>query len=127
MSVNHAYLVSKFWKHFEPEDSLEHVKHVFENGISSGVFLESDPSQPVSWAFLTNFGCISGFHTLEEYRRKGYNKMAILSLMEKMVEANMMPLGSMDMHNTAMVNLVRGMHGVVETSSTLHHIHKCIK
>ena len=55
--------------------------------------------------------------------------MAIISLMEKMVEDNMMPLGSMDMHNTAMVNLVRGMrrHGVVETSSTLHHIHKCIK
>ena len=127
MSVDHAYLVSKFWKYFEPEDCREYVKHVLENAISVGVFLESDPSQPVSWAFLSNYGYISGSHTLEGYRRKGYNRMAILSLMEKMVEANMMPLGSMDVYNTSMVNLVRGIHGFVKTSSTLHHIHKIFK
>ena len=119
--------MSKFWKYFKPEDCLQYVKRVLENGISAGVFLESDPSQPVSWAFLSNYGYMSGSHTLEEYRRKGYNRIAILRLMEKMLEANMMPLGSMDTHNTAIVNLIRGINGFVETPNTLHHIHKSIK
>ena len=103
------------------------MRHVFENGVSVGVFLDSDPSQPVSWAFLSNYGYMSGSHTLEGYRRKGYNRMALLRLMEKMLEANMIPLASMDTHNTSIVNLIRGINGFVETSSSLHHIHKSIK
>ena len=47
--------------------------------------------------------------------------------MEKMLEANMMPLGSMDTHDTAIVDLIRGINGFVETPNTLHHIHKSIK
>ena len=119
--------MSKFWKYFKPEDCLQYVKRILENGISAGVFLESDPSQPVSWAFLSNYGYMSGSHTLEGYRRKGYNRIAILRLIWKMLEANMMPLGSMDTHNTAIVNLIRGINGFVETPNTLHHIHKSIK
>ena len=119
--------MSKFWKYFKLEDCLQYVKRVIENGISAGIFLESDPSLPFSWAFLSNYGCMSGSHTLEGYRKKGYNRMAILWLMEKMLKANMKPLGSMDTHNTAIVNLIRGINGFVETSNTLHHIHKSIK
>ena len=72
LSVDHAYLVSKSWRIFEPDDCLQYLKNILKNYISVGVFLESDPSQPVSWAFLSNFGYISGSHTLKEYRRNGY-------------------------------------------------------
>ena len=91
-----------------------------------GVFLESDPSQPVSWAFLSNYGFISGAHTLEEHRRKGYSRVAILCLVEKILNANMIPLAAKDACNTAIINLGNEI-GFTDPSITLHLIHKSIK
>ena len=88
-----------------------------------GLFLESDPSQPVSWAFLSSFGYISGVHTLKDYRRNGYNRVVSLCLTEKILQANLMPLAAVDVHNTPIINL-RDELGFVRTSTTLHRIHK---
>ena len=123
MSADHEHLISKSWRIFEPDDCLQYLKYVFEKCISVGVFLESDPSQPVSWAFLSSFGYISGVHTLKEYRRNGYNSVVSLCLTEKILEANLMPLAAVDVQNTPIINL-RDELGFVRTSATLHRIHK---
>ena len=126
MSIDHAHLVSKFWKLFKPDDCLQYLKYVFENFISVGVFLESDPSQPVSWIFQSNFGFISGAHTLKEHRRKGYSRVAGLCLVEKILNANMIPLAAKDACNTAIFTLAKEI-GFADPSIPLHLIHKSIK
>ena len=126
LSADHAYLVSKSWRIFEPDDCRQYLKNILKNCISVGVFLESDPSQPVSWAFLSSFGYISGSHTLEDYRRNGYNRLVSLHLTEKVLEAKLMPLAAMDVHNIPIINL-RDELGYVGTSITLHLIRKSVK
>ena len=121
MSVDHAYLVSKFWKLFEPGDCLQYLKYTFEKSISVGLFLKSDPSQPVSWTFLSSFGFISGVHTLKEHRMEGYSRVVTLYLIEKVLEANMMPFGAINVHNP--IDLSKGV-GLVETPDIIYHIHK---
>ena len=126
MSADHAYLVSKSWRIFEPDDCLQYLKNILKNCISVGVFLESDPSQPVSWAFLSNFGYISGSHTVKDYRRNGYHRLVSLYLTEKILEAKLMPLAAVDVHNTPIINLADEL-GYLGTFATLHLIRKCAK
>ena len=121
LSMDHAYLVSKHWKLFEPDNCLQYLKYVFEKSISVGLFLKSDPSQPVSWTFLSSFGNISGVHTLKEHRMEGYSRVVTLCLMEKVLEANLMPFGAINVHNP--IDLSKGV-GLVEAPDSVYHIHK---
>ena len=118
--------MSKYWKLFEPDDCQQYLKYIFENFITVGVFLESDPSQPISWAFQSSFGYISGVHTLEEHRRKGYSRVAALCLVEKILNENMIPLAAKDAYNTAIINLGKEI-GFIDPSIPLHLIHKSIR
>ena len=122
LKLDHAYFISEFWKYFKPEDRLQYLKYVIRNCISVGLFLEADPSQPVSWAFLSNFGYINGVYTLEEHRRKGYSRVTMLTLMKQVLEADMVPLVEIDIHNTPSLKLCTGL-GFVETFDTTWEVH----
>ena len=85
LKVDHTYFINKFWKAFKPQDQLEFLKYVIENCISVGLFLDDDPSQPVSWAFLSNFVHITAVYTLKKHQRKGYSRVTMLCLMEQIL------------------------------------------
>ena len=67
------------------------LKYTIENCPSVGMFLESDPAHPVSWSLLSSYGHIRNLYTLEEHRGKGYGKIVVLSLMEQILEAGLIP------------------------------------
>ena len=117
LKVDHAYFINKFWNLFKPKDQLEFLKYVIENCISVGLFLDDDPSQPVSWAFLSNFGHINGVYTLDEHQRKGYSRVTMLCLMDQIMKAGMVPVLEIKVSNTPSIKLCTGL-GFVETFDT---------
>ena len=82
-----------------------------------GTFLESDPSQPLSWAFMTNFSSMNAAYTLEKHRRKGYSRITMLCLLEKVLKNGMIPLGGVDIQNTPPVKMFADV-GLVEAFDT---------
>ena len=123
LKVDHAYLINKFWDHFEPQDELEFLEYVIENCISVGLFLEDDPSQPISWAFLSNFGHINGVYTSEEHRRKGYGRVTMLCLMEQILKADMVPVLDIKVKNALSIKLCTELGFVEAFDSAFTHIH----
>ena len=117
LKADHAHFISQHWNYFKPVDRLQYLKYVFQNFISVGIFLESNPYQPVSWAFQSNFGSMNATYTLEEHRRKSYNRMATLCLMEKILKDGMMPIAGVNIQNTPSFKLA-GKIGLVEAFDT---------
>lgn len=91
LQPEHAKFVSKFWTHGEPEPSIRLMEYSIKTCGSVGVFLKSDPTYPVSWSLLSNFGHIMHVYTLVEYRSKGFARITVLGLMQQMLEAGLTP------------------------------------
>ena len=88
MQPEDAKFVSKFC---DIEARAKMIKYAIKNCPSAGVFLRSDPTHPISWSLLSNYGHIMHLYTLEEHRGKGYGKIVVLSLMEQILEAGLIP------------------------------------
>ena len=124
LKVDHASFISEIYYFFPPQHRLGFIKNLIENCLSVGLFLETDPSQPVSWASLSNFGHISAVCTVEEHRRKGYSRVTMLYLMKQILVANMMPIALIELHNTPSSQLFTSL-GFVEgfhATSTIQSI-----
>ena len=117
LKVDHVHFINQFWVYFKPQDRLEYLKGLVENCISAGLFFEADPSQPVSWAVLSNYGQIIHVYTIEKYRRMGYSRVTMLYLMRQMLEANMTPVLEIEAHNTTSIKLNSGL-GFIESFDT---------
>ena len=113
LKSEHANFISEIWDLFKPQQRLEYVKNIIEKSFSVGLFLEDDPSQPISWAFVSNFGQINCVHTMEKHRRKGYSRVTVLCLMKQMLEADMIPVFGVFPYNTPSIKLCTGL-GFVE-------------
>ena len=87
MQPEHAEFICEFCD----EMHAKMVKYFVKNCPSFGVFLKSDPTHPVSWSLLSKYGYIRNLYTLEEHRGKGYGKIVVLSLMEQILEAGLIP------------------------------------
>ena len=105
LKPEHAGFIDGFWICGEPEARTKILKYDIENRPSVGVFLKSDPTHPVSWSLLSNYGQIRHLYTLEEHRRKGYGKIVVLSLMEQILEAGLVPAVDIAVGNVASVKL----------------------
>ena len=90
------------------------LKYVITKCSSVGVFLRSDPTHPVSWTLLSNYGHIMHVYTLEEHRGKGYARIVILSLMQKTLESGLTPAVEIAVENVASIKLFTGL-GFVES------------
>ena len=76
-----------------------------EKSLSVALYLKSDPSKPVLWAFVSSFGHINAVYTVPEHGRKGYSRVTVLSLTKQILEANMTPLYGVYLNNIPSVNL----------------------
>ena len=92
LKVDHANLISKSYNYCKLQDRVQYFKYLIENCITVGLFLETNSSQPVSWAVLSNYGHIINIYTVEEHRKKGYSRVTMLCLMQQMLEADMTPV-----------------------------------
>ena len=101
MQPEHAEFISEFCD----EMRAKMVKYFVKNCPSVGVFLKSDPTHPVSWSLLSNYGYIRNLYTLEEHRGKGYGKIVVLSLMEQILEAGFVPAVGIEEENVVSAKL----------------------
>ena len=90
------------------------LKYVIKKCHSVGVFLSSDPTHPVSWSLLSNYGHIMHVYTLEEHRGKGYGRVVVLSLMQQMLESGLTPALEIAVGNIPSIKLFTGL-GFVES------------
>ena len=93
---------------------MEYLKYIIRTCGSAGVFLKSDPTHPVSWSLLSNYGHILHVYTLTEHRRKGYVRITLLSLMQQMLEDDLTPALEVAVGNLASLKLMTGL-GFVES------------
>ena len=118
LKVDHASFISVSYDYCELQNRVKYFQYLIKNSFSVGLFLEVDSSRPVSWAVLSNYGHIIHFYTVEEHRRKGYGRMTMLRLMRKILEANMVPVLEIDIHNIPSVKLNTGLGFVESFDST---------
>ena len=90
------------------------LKYVIKKCCSVGVFLRSDPTHPVSWSLLSNYGHIMHVYTLEEHRGKGYGRIVVLSLMQQILESGLTPALEIAVGNIPSTKLFTGL-GFVES------------
>ena len=114
LQLEHADFISDFWIHGEPEARTEMLKYVIRKCNSVGVFLKSDPTHPVSWSLLSNYGHIMHVYTLEEHRGKGYGRIVVLNLMQQILESGLTPALEIVVGNVPSIKLFTGL-GFVES------------
>ena len=119
LKVDHASFISEIYSFFPAHHRLGFIKNLIENGLSVGLFLETDPSQPISWAFLSNFGQINAVCTVEEHQKKGYGRVTMLYLMKQILLANMIPIAMIEAHNTLSIQFFTSL-GFVEGFHAIH-------
>jgi len=93
------------------------IKYVIKTCGSAGVFFKSDPTHPVSWSLLSNYGHVMHVYTQMEHRRKGYAKITVLSLMQQILKVGLTPALAIVAGNVATVKLFTGI-GFVESYNT---------
>jgi len=93
------------------------VKYAIKTCGSVGIFLESDPTDPVSWSILSNYGHIVHGYTLEKHRRKGYCRIILLGLMQQVLVAGLTPAMEI-LEGNASVKLVTEVGFVESFNST---------
>ena len=120
--LDHATFINEAWNLLRPQHGIEYLKYLIEKSFSVALYLEDDPSRPVSWAFVSNFGQINAVYTVEEHRRKGYSRIMVLCLIKQMLEANMTPLYGVYLCNTPSFNLCTGL-GFVEANDMAFEIY----
>ena len=120
--LDHASFINEAWNVLKPQHGIEYLKYLIKKSFSVALYLEDDPSRPVSWAFVSNFGQINAVYTVEEHRRKGYSRIMVLCLLKQMLEADMTPLYGVYLHNTPSINLCTSL-GFVEASDMAFEIH----
>jgi len=108
LQPEHAEFIGDFWVRVnsKPEACTELVRYSIKTCDSLGLFLESDPTHPVSWSILSNYSHLVHTYTLEEHRRKGYSRIVLLSLMRQVLEAGLTPALEIVVGNAAPVKLV---------------------
>ena len=108
LQPEHAAFISKFLNLGKLEAYTRLFKYFIKTCDSVGIFLKSDPTHPVSWALLSNFGHIMHVYTLMEHRGKGYGKITVVNLMQQMLEAGLTPALEVAVGNAA-VKLYTGL------------------
>lgn len=81
---------------------VEDVMDDIEFFPSAGVFLKAT-GELVSWVTILAGIGMSRLHTLEQHRRKGYAKLAILSIAKKMALGGQLPFTTVAIDNAASI------------------------
>ena len=61
--------------------------------FSIGIFLRSQPSNPVSWVTYSDYGHAGFMYTIPEYRGYGLGSIAMATLYSNLLDNHFVPLG----------------------------------
>eukprot|EP00898_Chlorokybus_atmophyticus_P001724 jgi/Chlat1/2552/Chrsp175S02406 len=98
-----AELVAHHWPYGkDPTYQRQLIKALPSVGVRCSNDGEYDFNQPlVAWALTYAYGALGMVHTLEEYRRKGLAKAAVVALAEAQLASGMTPYVWVDISNNA--------------------------
>ncbi|XP_077982363.1 glycine N-acyltransferase-like protein 2 [Glandiceps talaboti] len=83
-----ASIVLKNWK-FGCDWMLPEFEFVIKTNITSGLY--SDDGQLLSWAMVPFYGGIGNVHTLQAHRRKGFSKVVLANITQKILDLGVIP------------------------------------
>ena len=81
LTLSDAEIVNNFWP-YKSKYSLEYIKTRIKEGVSIGYFIKD---KPISWIITQDDGAMGFFHTLKEYRRRGYGEKTTKALINKLM------------------------------------------
>ena len=89
LTVDHVDHITDYWTDTNKDlptikNYLSHVLTVYN--YSTGIFLRSRPSNPVSWVAYGDFGHIIHQYTLPEYRQNCLSLIALIDLYKQLAE-----------------------------------------
>lgn len=86
--------------------SVEYIRERIQKGISAGLVTDE---KLVAWGFTHDDGSLGFLHVLEAYRRKGYAKQILKSLINKKIRNNKEVFGNVTLDNLSSMNLLRSL------------------
>ena len=95
LTVDHIDYVANYWTDKNKDVSiikkyLQHTLTVYN--YSFGIFLMSNPCNPVSWVAFSDYGNSVFLYTIPEYRNKGLSGNVISYQYIKLLEDGIIPL-----------------------------------
>ena len=103
----HAPLVYEHWP-YKSCTTVDYVANEIDRLPSAGVFLK-DGDRLVSWVMEHPPSGTSRLHTLEQYRRCGYGRLAVLYFSKRSAQAGRQPFANIVVGNESSVRLFRSM------------------
>ena len=103
----HAPLVYEHWP-YKSCTTVDYVANEIDRLPSAGVFLK-DGDRLVSWVMEHPPSGTSRLHTLEQYRRCGYGRLAVLYFSKRSAQAGRQPFANIVVGNESSVHLFRSM------------------
>lgn len=103
LKSEHAKTVNEYWP-YKSDYSLRYVKRRIKEGISSGKFIQN---KLISWAITQDDSAMGFFHTLKEYRRNGFGEHVTKSLINKLIDKQIIPFVYIVLNNERSYSLTQ--------------------
>ena len=97
LKVDHVDYIAGYWTDDKEKDVsivkkyLEHILTVYD--YSFGIFLRSNPCNPVSWIAFSDYANSVFLYTIPEHRNNGLSGNVISNQYIKLLEDGIIPLG----------------------------------
>ncbi|XP_072157332.1 glycine N-acyltransferase-like protein 3 [Bemisia tabaci] len=89
---------------FDIKGATEYLATLIKHNHTMGVYSRSS-SELCAWVLFSEFCTLSALHTMEQHRRKGYAKLAIKAICERLLSEGLLIGATVHEHNTASLKL----------------------
>lgn len=108
LSVGDADLLNRTWSRGGNEQCLRYIANLIS--CFPSVCVRDNKGNPVSWCITDQFATMCHSYTMPEYRRKGYSRLVVLTLAEKLQSRGFPIQGNVFDDNVASISLLKGIH-----------------
>ena len=96
LTVDHADYITNYWTDKNKPIPIiqKYLQSTFTMyNFSTGIFLRSHPSNPVSWMTYSDYGHATFLYTIPEYRGNGFYGITMATLFSNLLDNDIVPLG----------------------------------
>ncbi|KAB0355057.1 hypothetical protein FD755_022516 [Muntiacus reevesi] len=109
LSLADVDLLNQTWSRGGNEQCRRYIANLIS--CFPSVCVRDDKGNPVSWSMMDQFATMCHGYTMPEHRRKGYNRLVILTLVRKLQSRGFPCQGNIMDDNTTSINLAKSIHG----------------
>ncbi|XDB63505.1 PREDICTED: glycine N-acyltransferase-like protein 3 [Capra hircus] len=109
LSVADVDLLNQTWSRGGNEQCRRYIANLIS--CFPSVCVRDDKGNPVSWSMMDQFATMCHGYTMPEHRRKGYNRLVILTLARKLQSRGFPCQGNIVDDNTTSINLAKSIQG----------------